>query len=289
MGLRPLDDGAWIEIDQSLPEQLLHKRRLVEEHHGDVVATSDDHDGSIRRAAEELRGALAGHLVSRHPERYRYGSQTVPAISVGVVDVGAVSFGDGRHPIEHAGLLTQEDWCLHLPDPDGRWRLVAASVCFPTRWVLAEKIGRTVGAIHDPVPGYREHLEAPVDRFLDRLRPGRPMWRLNWNLVDRPELFQPTAGDPPDPPLGPADAGSRMWLRVERQTFVRLPASGAVVFGIRVHRDRLDSILGVPGAAARLLAAVRAMPEATRADKGFDRFGDAVTGWLERAVSPPAR
>ena len=241
----------------------------------------DDPDGRVHGASVELRELLSTHLEERFPSRYRE-APTLPTGGLEVVEAGTVDFGDGHHPVEHAGLLTPTDWCVHLPDEEGRWRLVAASVCFPTRWVLASKLGRTVREIHAPVSAYDDPLADAVDRFMGRLRPERPMWRLNWNLVDRPDLFQPTAGDPPDPPITVGDAGERVFLRVERQTFVRLPASGAVVFGIEVHRDPLGALAGVEGAVERLAAALDALPEATVAEKGLGRMLAPVTGWLAR-------
>jgi hypothetical protein len=284
MGLRPLDGGAWVEPGPELPEQLLLKRRLVAERPDEVTATVEDPEGSVLAAATELRDELARHLLLTQPGRYRRPGdpRRVPVGGLEVAEGPTVDFGDGLHPVTQAGLLTQEDWCVHLAGADGRLRLVAASVCFPTRWVLADKVGRTVEEIHAPVTAYRDQLAGPVERFLARLVPESPMWRLNWNLVDRPELFQPTAGAPPQPPLTESDAGARTWLRVERQTFVRLPVSAAVVFGIRVHQARLDEAVTDAVVAQRLLGAIEALPPATRREKGLDRFAVAVTGWLRR-------
>lgn len=46
--------------------------------------------------------------------------------------------------------------------------------------MLASRIGRTVREIHAPVSAYDDPLADAVDRFMDRLRVDRPMWRLNW-------------------------------------------------------------------------------------------------------------
>src|SRR3546814_15752544 len=65
--------------------------------------------------------------------------------------------------------------------------------------------------------------------------------RLNWSVMDDPALFQPAghgrAGH--DPAITAENAGEMLWLRIERQTFLRLPASGALVFGIRTIVDPL--------------------------------------------------
>src|SRR5919205_916624 len=60
-------------------------------------------------------------------------------------------------PLECASRLVQEDLVL-MARHDSGWQLAAASLCFPSTWVLAEKFGRDMDGIHKPVPGYAEHI-----------------------------------------------------------------------------------------------------------------------------------
>lgn len=269
MGLRPLAAGTWLEADGHREGDLALKAGLLAQHHDQVVALAPDPDGTARAACEELLGAVRAEL------------GTGPAM---------LWSRDAMHPVEQAGRLTQEDWCVHLPDVDGRWRLVAACVCFPTRWVLGDKIGRTVREIHAPVAFYEEQLADPVDAFFDRLRPGpaHGVWRLNWNLTDDPTLFQPVAHSRRDlrADITAADAADAVWLRVERQTLVKLAGSGAVVFGIRVHRDPLGALAGDRDALGRLARSLRAMPQPTWEYKGLDAYGEAVLAWIDTASQP---
>ena len=57
----------------------------------------------------------------------------------------------------------QEDLCLMQRGAAG-YRLVAV-VCFPAHWRLADKLGRPLEAIHEPVPGFGERLAPTVDRI----------------------------------------------------------------------------------------------------------------------------
>ena len=259
MGLRSLPSGGWLEPDGHRGGDLAQKARLLAERHDQVAALAADPMGSVRSACEELVALIA-----------QEGGRPMSA-------------ADG-HPIEVAGRSTQEDWCVHVPDGVGRWRLVAACVCFPTRWVLADKIGRTVREIHAPVAFYDDQLADPVDAFFDRLRPGleHGVWRLNWNLLDDPALYQPVRTGGPDAPttVTAADAGDTVWFRVERQTLVKLPQTGAVVFGIRVHVDPLGSLASDPDALERLERSVRAMPPEAWEYKGLGAYGDQVLDWI---------
>jgi hypothetical protein len=132
------------------------------------------------------------------------------------------------------------------------------------------------------VPLYADRLAAPVDRFMRHLRAGHIASRLNWSLLDDPALFQPggkwrVEGDAG---ITATNAGERVFLRVERQTLRRLPVTGAVLFGIRVHVYRLDSVIDRAERAAALAAAVRALPAEVQHYKSLLPFREALLGWL---------
>ena len=280
MGLLAADDAAWIERDARYPAEVALRRDLLATSHGAVFGACD---GSAA-ARREVLDLLAAHLPARYPAGFtRIGPQ------LGNRQTGEVwNLADPPvDPLELAGRLVQEDLCVvrmlgQVPV------LAAAVLCFPSRWRLAEKIGRPLAAVHAPVPGYAAALARPVDRFMAAIRPGHIALRLNWALVDDPALFQPTGKfrDAEDPSITPANAGARLWLRVERQTLRRLPGSGAVLFGIRVHVYPLAAI-ATPGAvSARLGSAVRALPEATAHYKSVTPFRTALLAWLEARATP---
>ena len=77
----------------------------------------------------------------------------------------------------------------------------------------------------------------------------------------------------------------RLYLRVERQTLRRLPQSGAILFGIRVHSYEMARAITTPEAASGLAEAVRALPEATAHYKSLRAYGPALLAWLDAARS----
>jgi len=208
---------------------------------------------------------MLDHLPARFPERYRREPGAIANLATGerfVLDDFA------NCPLELAGRLVQEDLCLMGKAADG-YRLIAAVLCFPAHWRLADKLGRPLGAIHGPVPGFAARLAAPVDRFFATIRVDRPVWRANWSIVDTPELFLPPEHRGAARSISAERAGEQLWLRVERQTLSRLRDSGDVVFTIHTHVDQLAAALATPGAARALAAQIRAMPDALAAYKGI--------------------
>lgn len=266
MGIRPLDLERWLEIDDQFGRDTAEKRWLVRERRDEVVAVSEV--ARVAEGAAELWQLVRAELIRR--------------------GIGDVPAGEDQHPIVAAGTSTQEDWALMVPG-DGGWLLGAACICFPTRWVLPEKAGRPMGEIHAPIARYDEHLAAPVDRFMDRITVDTPVWRLNWNLVDSPALFQPRAGTggAPNREVTALNAGRTVFFRVERQTLRKLPSSGAVAFGIRIHQHPLDE-LDVEQLAV-LSAALDAIPPDVAEYKSDAIVGPQVRAWIRARLAAGAR
>ncbi|MGF7235473.1 MAG: heme-dependent oxidative N-demethylase family protein [Frankia sp.] len=274
MGVRPLDPADWLEVGPDRPVQMRRKYELLASRAADVVA----HQPLADAACTELLGMVLANLADWHPGRHRRAAACVTDESTGhVTDLSAL------HPVDAAGRLVQEDLCVMVRQAD-RWILGAASLCFPNRWRLADKMGRSLAGVHDPVPGYPERLERATDRLLDRITADTMVWRLNWGLLDDPELFQPV----PDPararraPLTPGQIGGGTFFRVERQTVRALPASGGVVFTIRTYVAPLEDILAEqPGLAGRLAATVRGAEPAHIAYRGWTDLREPLLSYLD--------
>jgi hypothetical protein len=273
VGLRPLDPREWIDGDPGTDAQIRERACLLDRR-DDVLGTlAGSEDGQ-----HELLARLAAHLPERFPARYRACAGGIEVAATGeTVPLGAA----GVAPIARAGRLVAEDLCLMREDARGCYRLVAAALCFPTRWRLADKLGRALTPIHAPVPGYAEGIAGAVDRVMRGLDPARPLWRQNWSLLDSPALYQPERVALVRP-LEDADLGTRLWLRSERQTLSRLPRTGDVVFTIGIRQCSLAALATVPGAAARLLGQLRSLPATLKAYKGLADSATKVERWLER-------
>lgn len=283
MGLSPFEPDDWIQIDGNYRAEIDERLRLLSARHGDVFQALP---GSEAAGAEVL-ALLVAHLPARFPERF--------AVEEG--GAALVDRLDGRrhplvspdlHPLDLAGRFVQEDLCLMAsPGQGASYELTAASLCFPSRWRLADKIGRPLREIHGPTPFFNEKLLAPVERFFANLTAERPMTRTNWSVHDDPALFQPQGhGDrPADPPITAENIGDRLYLRSERQTLRRLPASGAVLFTIRTYQCPIAEAAAVPERAATLASAVAAFPPETLAYKGLTHHRPALLAYLERMAA----
>lgn len=270
LGIRAIPPSAWIEPDHRTEDQLTEKRRLLSERHAEVFAALPGSEA----AQAECAAALLANLRLHHPLH--------PGLAT--PDPG------GLAPLDDAGRRVQEDLLLIRRESSG-WVLVAASLCFPARWRLADKLGRPMPEIHAPVPGFNDRLARPVDRFFDRIEPDQPYLRANWSVLDDPALFQPTGHGrgAHDPSITSANAAGRLHIRVERQTFVRLPESRDLVFGIKTIIDPITVLEVRPDLAAAMAATIRDMPADMTRYKSMAPFREALLGYLDRVADPARR
>lgn len=256
IGVRPLDPAEWIVVDAQLPAYLDEKARLEVTAFDRVFMAEPETEA----AQAEVLDRLVAYLPNRYPETYRLHGNTMEIVPSG----RRVNLADHDvPPLQRAARLVQEDLVL-MRRGEAHWRLAAASLSFPSAWVLAEKFGRPMHEVHGPVPGFGDGSRNAelIARMFDKARPETPMIRWNWSLFGDGRLFHPDRSRFSD------DA----FFRLERQTFTRLAQSGDLLFTIRIHVLPIEALAArLDGAAiaGMLLAQLNALEEGQLAYKGL--------------------
>lgn len=237
IGLKPLDPSQWIDADAQLPDYLAEKERVITAHRSTVFAAEPE----TGAAQAELLALLVEYLPGRYPALYGKAGRSIDILPTG----RSVSLDDDDPPLLRAARLVQDDLVLMRKD-GAHWRLVAASLCFPSAWKLADKIGRPMHEVHGPVPGFGAETRnaGMIERMFDHLRPEAPGLRWNWSLFGDDRLHHPESSHASGPRFG--GEAETAFLRVERQTLRRLPGSGDIVFGIRIYVDPLGALSRSP-------------------------------------------
>lgn len=237
VGLRPIDPASWL-----FPDSEAH-----------VLAWKA---GLLARPEDVLRQAPAAQTASDE------------AAALVCAEAGAPK-GD----LLAAARLVSDDLVVMTRGDHGRWLTGAIVLTAPTFFSVDHAYGRDLTALHGPVPE-GEALAGRIARVFDAVRPGQVLERFNWTLQWGDERFTPDAA-----PLRAAAAAApvsrardQLHVRVERQTIIRLPATGAVLFTIRVCLDPVRAL------AADEIAAL------AQAWRGLGPEGRAYKGWaaLER-------
>ncbi|RPI80596.1 MAG: DUF3445 domain-containing protein [Planctomycetaceae bacterium] len=200
--------------------------------------------------------------------------------------VPRVPVGSQRERLLDLGRQLEPDLVLLAPDESGSLNVVGGCVCFPSFWRLTDKLGLPVEAVHAPVPGLNASLGPAIDRYLSRMKPGSCWLRANWGLASRPDLNEhPDLSRPGwQRPL----SLEQVWLRREDQAIVSLPASGGVLFGIRVVVRSVAELARSPDKALRLARGLRTMPAELVRYKGFEDVRCALIEMLGAEVSADA-
>lgn len=251
LGLKALDFKKWIHPDTDFEQFHNHKQEALGQHADRCYAELEE----SAAAQKEFSKLLRDHLVRDHDDLFEIVESELRHRPTGLYwNADVLSLTNSQYWV-------QEDICLLQADAE-HYRLIAASVCSPSNWVLEEKIGMSVDEIHEPVPDYQEILASRVNRLLHSLKPDKPMLRYNWSLQPGNELLWRTD-------LNEQDTNDTFW-RVERQTLVKLPETGAIVFGIRIFLHPLDAI---GQGKKHIQDVVRCLPDAERTYKGLNHKG----------------
>jgi dimethylamine monooxygenase subunit A len=279
MGLTACPWSEWLELDDRYVPEMAERRELLAKQRNEVLVSVPGSEVACRETLDRL----GAHLPEQYPDWFvRNGRLLENRLTGEIWDVVQPPCG----PLALAARLVQEDLCI-IQLEGGVPVLTAGVVCFPSRWRLLDKIARPLADVHGPVPLYQERLARPVDRFMAMVRPGHVAARFNWSVLDNPALFQCGGKFRSDhsSAVTADNAAERLFVRVERQTLSRLPASGAVLFTIRVHVYPLQRITVPVEIAARLAEAVRVLPEETAHYKSLLRFRAALLEYLDRRVA----
>jgi dimethylamine monooxygenase subunit A len=222
-GTLPLDMADWLRVDDAFAAQMAERDRLIGAQCDAVYAITDQ----ARAAATEVLHLVLDHLP---PLGFQVGDTTVTRPDGVVVPL------DLRAPLLTAGRLVQNDLCIMQDDGQGEHLLSGAVLCFPAGWTLSEKLARPMMRIHKPVEKYTDDVGRRVQRLMDLIQPGKPMWRMNAHHSDA-HLFNPLAESSHDRHDGaaPVIATDKPFIRSERQCLIRLPQSGAVLFSIHTY------------------------------------------------------
>ena len=275
LGLRARSEAEWLPSNDlfgnraARAKQIALKKRLLAKHHQDVFSAMPN----TNVASDEVLEMVRQHLAAYH-NNYAHNEHTHN-------DRMAASDAD-LHPLDRAARLVPEDLLLLAPFPEAatddktavKWHLVAASLCFPAHWVLAEKMNKPLAAIHDPVPHYDERLAGPVDRFFDKMTIGPISARMNWSLQIGTDLFTPHRAER-QAAAGDLD-NHQLCLRLENQTLRKLPQTGFVLFTIRTHIEPVSRWKHIPNAIDDLAKMLNDMSPRSQSYKGASLYAGAL-------------
>ena len=176
-------------------------------------------------------------------------------------------------PLEYITRQTQGDFAVLDQRENNLW-MDAGMVTSQADWSLDFDIGMNFFEWHAPVPRAAEMgIFQRALKFLLNIQQDTPSRRLNWTMTVNPRLDTSPETYPEWGPemrtLTPENVGEKQFLRVELQTFFRLPRSNGLLFPIRCYLCALQDITAVPKWGRRLHRVLRDLPDDLATYKGF--------------------
>jgi hypothetical protein len=288
MKVQALSDGSLIEVDDGLyREELALKKALLVEEYGQYFRAGMGTEAMQWDVVELLLRDMAGHYpqyfeLDIDGDRWSWRNRMLGE------EVRFV-FGESGSlplpPLDWVGRQVQEDLLILSGEVGSGMPLVAGQLCFPNAWCLDDKMGKSFLGIHDNVPLFMEYLGRSSSLLLERLKLGRPVWRVNWSIkatsrlnhiprfsFEEQQAYQYFTSE---------NIGERCFLRVERQTLSRLPRTGAVLFTIHTYQAPMAEVLRDVEHAYRMAGVIHTTPREMLVYKSIEPYVDVLLRYIE--------
>jgi len=279
LGLGAIEFAEWIQYEEDFADRINEKQNLIDKKGKQVL---DAMPNSLT-VQQELLGLVLKNIQKHHTDRFV------------ISDNQAVSKNNNKcytiadyenNPLELVSYLVADDYCLLVEEGED-YKLVAASVCAPTWWTLAEKMGKPLASIHAPIAGLEEKIGHMIRHFLQNLKIKDCYQRSNWFLFSRPDLcvFPHNFDMYKDMmSVNMENIEERLYLRSERQTFRKLKNTNAIVFGIKVYVEKIGIVKKHPEIAEDLMTALNAMTAEQKQALGISFVEKSLESYLKQSL-----
>lgn len=257
IGLKPMEVSAWLDTGPDHASFMAGKRARLS---GLPPLYYRSLPLSLPAQAE-LRDAVVDNLLTNHRHAFQ-----MEQGQLGDLLDGSRHDLSSPEPLAVIGNMLEEDFIL-FQNVDGSDIITAASNAYSSSGRIVSCVGRDMRYAHDPVPGLNAQLGSRIDRVLGNVQTGAPVVRFNWFITSIASRLFPEGSHDANVAAAARTAealaadfrrvGDLLWLRVERQTFLRLPETQALAFGIHTSSHPLSMLAGDQAsleAIARLLA-----------------------------------
>ncbi len=281
-----LDPGRYKE-ETSLKQRLLAEAHSYYFHGGDATMT----------AQWDVLELVATNLAQHYPEHFRLRREgdrwSWQNALTGIA--ATFDFGDSvtfpLEPLDWIGRQVQDD--LVLLGADENVTFVGGQLCFANGWAISDRLGKSFLEVHHRTPPATMPSVESGARFLQTLKTGRTFWRMSWNFKLSDQMDMTTQHKPAykadfarrAPKLTTDDVGDAVFIRIERQTFTRLPRSGGLLFGIHTYNSSVAEEATDPSRARAILNVVRGAPRDVKDYKAITPIEEPLLSFLEARAS----
>lgn len=292
MNLKSLADTPedWILIENTYVRSTALRRAVCAKYPRNTLFAHPRDDVSV--AVREFYTKVCTFLLERYPQ-YFYKDELgliYNAINDEHIPLDA-STCEPQYLILALASTIEEDFLILMKDnpenDDEEYVLRASLTGAPNGFDPSHGFNKPISHIHRPVPQYASKLRFSMAKFFSRLSSSELWMRTNWSIQPHKEVFnlEGNHGRPGEEivPLEvhKMDFEEGVFLRVERQLFMRLPVSGANIMTVRTYLTPLKDIKK-DGLGSDLVAAIDGLPEDVAFYKKRALWGDAVKQYMRQ-------
>lgn len=283
MSIFKMHPNHWLDMDKYYVHYINEKKRVYQEYkdlHFTWLPGSEE-------ACLELMEMVKDHMLRRYPLLFTTKDNGVHVKNELTGEILDFSEPLQDHPLLYLSRMAKEDFYVVQKNPkDELIYLTAAAVPFPGGGFGIKPImGKSIDAIHTTVPYYKEKLQKSLERWLNKIQPDelteRASWHITWDHKLRSnDIYELKRGDTIDTEIPPDTFN----VRIERQSFRRLPKSGAVVFANHPIFYSLDEMKDEPGIPSLIKKIIWEGPPDIIKSKHYDLVREHITEYLDSLI-----
>ena len=187
-------------------------------------------------------------------------------------------------PLEYITRQAQGDFCV-LDEREGNLWMDAGMITTQADWSLDFDIGMNFFEWHAPVPlAHEKGIFKRALKYLLAVQQSNPARRLNWTMTVNPRLDTSPEHyhrwGPENTHITPENVADKLYLRIELQSFWRLPRSNGMLFPIRCYLLSMRDLTTVPKWATRFHRVLSTLPPEISSYKGLDNFRQTAIDYL---------
>ena len=279
LGLSAIEFAEWIQYEEDFADRIKEKEKLIVENGKQVLDAMPD----SLFVQQEFLNLVLENIHQYHADKFVVSDNEVEGKNN---NKNYIIGNYENNPLELVSYLVADDYCL-LEEDGEDYKLVAASVCAPTWWTLAEKMGKPLASIHASITGLEEKIGRLIRHFLQNLKVEDCYQRSNWFLFSRPDFCVfPYDFDMYEEMININlnNIEDQLYLRSERQTFRRLKNTNAIAFGIKVYVEPIGIVKKHPAIAEDLMTALNTMTTEQKKALGISFVEKPLESYLQQSL-----
>ena len=178
IGVKKNTRDDWIRMDRNYLHRIEQRKALLDSKPEKTIGSGPLVNDAIQELYSQL---MIDYLPHRYPTIFQIqlGGRAIRNKLTGQSYPVSASGLTPDDMLRHIGLNVEEDFYFMCPDEDGQFRLQGFVACFPSGFFAAAAKGKSLGELHEPVPGYGDRLARGVEKFFTRMKPGDFVGRQN--------------------------------------------------------------------------------------------------------------